>query len=108
MGKKQSLLTIVLAVVAGFIGGGVSSWILTGRAVFAQPTPEQAKVIRAERFEVVDKDGKVRAGLGLADGGPGLRLYDKDEKPRAVLGLFQGEPYLRLYGEDGKVVWEAP
>ena len=105
MGKKQSLLTVVLAVVAGFIGGGVSSWVLTGRAVSAQPTPEQAKVIRAERFEVADKDGKVRAKFGLGEIGElSLRLDDEGGKPCALLMLVQGTPFLLLSGEEPALV----
>ena len=46
-----------------------------------------ADEVRATRFLLVDKAGKLRAGLGVrADGSPGLALFDKD----------------------GKVIWKAP
>jgi hypothetical protein len=51
--------------------------------VFAEKTPGEATVIRAEKFEVVDKNGRVRGELGLrSDGVPVLRLYDEDGNPR--------------------------
>lgn len=89
MGKKHYLLTVVLAVVAGCAGGGVSRWVLPGLPVSTQPPPEQAKVIQAERFEVVDKDGKVRAMFGFEDDRePRLALYDKDGTSSATLAPF--------------------
>src|SRR2546426_7622173 len=89
MGKKQYLLTVVLAVVAGFVGGVGSSWFLMGAPVFAQKTPESAKVIQAEKFEVVDKDGKVRAWFGIEDDRePRLMLYAEDSKNRSTLAPF--------------------
>src|SRR5215831_13009804 len=90
MGKKPYLLTVVLAVAAGFAGGVVASWIRPGLPVLAQQTAEQAKVIRAERFEVVDKDGKSRVELGIAveSEKPYLRLAAKDAKSSAALDPF--------------------
>src|SRR3989442_7501235 len=85
MGKKQYLLTVVLAVVAGFVGGVGSSWFLMGAPVFAQKTPESAKVIQAEKFEVVDKDGKVRARLNSS----GVGIADQDGKLRVTLMFHQ-------------------
>jgi hypothetical protein len=61
----------------------VSSQFLVGTPVFAEKTPQETKIIRAEKFEVVDKDGKVRGELGLrSDGVPVLRLYDEDGVPQ--------------------------
>ena len=103
MNTKRDVLMVGVALVAGLVGGMVSSWVLTGRPVSAQPTPKQAKVIRAESFEVVDKDGKVRAMFGMGEvGEPVLGLLDKDSEPHAELGLVQGEPTLRFADKDGK------
>jgi hypothetical protein len=79
------------------------------------------KVVRAERFELIDpktgvraalvllpngnpglvmndEDGMVRAGLTLkGDGNPVLSLYDKEHDSRASLSLSdEGTPLLRL------------
>jgi hypothetical protein len=67
------------------------------------------KVVRAERFELMDSTGKLRAVLGLTESGqPALGLWDQDGKARAVLGLRAGpgladEPGLWLSDHDGKV-----
>jgi len=73
MDKKQYTLTVTLAVVAGLVGGVVSSWLFVGTPVFAQKT-EVAWVIKANRFTVVDEDGKERAALTLLAGEPRLFL----------------------------------
>ncbi len=119
-----------MAVFAGLLGGVVSSWLFVGTPVFAQKT-EVAGVIRAERFEVVDKNGKFRAVFYLWEGEPSLALFDKNGKNPALLalengkpllaladknekrraGLFlsaDGEPYLGLFDQNGKVIWSAP
>jgi len=129
MSRKQYGLMLVLAVIAGLVGGVVSSFLFMGTPVFAQKT-EVADIIRAKRFEVVDKDGKLHAALYLLAGEPGLVLYDKNEKPcaefslyngepglsfrdknsksRFVLGLDNGEPLLRFTDKNDKVIWSAP
>jgi len=99
MNKKQYVLTVALAVVAGLLGGVVSSFLFMGTPVFAQKT-EIPEVIRAKSFEVVDKDGKRRAALGMVFGEPSLALFDKNDKRRALLSLLDGEPGLYLYDKN--------
>src|SRR5262249_16335273 len=83
MSRTQQGMTVVLALASGMVGGVVSSQFLTGTPVFAERTPQEMKVIQAEKFEVVDKDGRVRGELGLrSDGGPILRLFDDHGTPR--------------------------
>ena len=102
MNRKQYVLTVALSMLTGLLGGLVSSWLFVGTPVFAQKT-EVADIIRARSFELVDKDGKLRAGLGLSDyGGPSLFLYDKNGKNRAGLGLADGVPILMIRDKDGK------
>ena len=68
-----------------------------------------AKVVRAERFEVVDAKGRVRALLDVTDGNPYLGLYDENGKARAGLALLpDGRAGLAIIGEDGKVLWSIP
>jgi len=115
MDKKQYTLTVVLSMLTGLLGGVVSSWFL-GSGV--------AEVIKAKRFEVVDKDGKRRAELSLIVGEPFLRLNDKRGQYRVELGVVSGgyiglvdqnsmirvglglgkdgEPGLSLYDKNGK------
>jgi hypothetical protein len=83
MRRTQQGMTVVLALASGLVGGVVSSQFLTGTPVFAERTPQETKIIQAEKFEVVDKDGRVRGELGLrSDGVPVLRLFDDDGTPR--------------------------
>src|SRR5262245_32741615 len=91
MSNKQYGIVLVVAVVAGLMGGVVSSWFLMGTPVFAQKAPQPLKVVRAEMFELVDKNAIPLARLGLnSSGGPSLSLLSKDGKSLAVLGLFDG------------------
>ena len=66
----------MVAVLAGFVGGVLSSQLMTSAPVQAQA---RAQGVTAEEFFLVDKFGKVRAGLGLDDNGEvGLILTNKD------------------------------
>ena len=80
--KPKSFLLV--AVVAGFVGGVVSHYV--------SPTPVQAqaqapKEIKAQNFVVVDAKG-------------------------TPFGLFgfdpEGKPIIKLIDENGKAVWTAP
>ena len=133
MDKKQYPLTVALSMLTGLVGGVVSSWLFVGTPVFAQRSGV-AEVIRAERFEVVDQDGKVRAVLDtipvtgepvlslmakygkggafldlMLNGEPHMVFRNKNGEDRAVLGLnSDGEPLLRFTDKNGKVIWSAP
>jgi len=97
--------------IAGFVG------VLVGAAVVGVATSQQkeltAKVVRAERFEVVDAKGEVPAVLAVReDGTPYLALFDADEEVRAILAVLpSATPDLYLCDADGKpraslAVWE--
>jgi len=62
MNQKQFLLTLLLAIISGSLGGALSVWFLMPPSVLAQD--EVPKVIEAQQFKVVDKDGKAGAILG--------------------------------------------
>src|SRR5262249_2957374 len=101
MNKRQYGMLVMVALVAGLIGGIGASWVLTSRLVYAQP----AKIIQAERVEIVDKEGKVQAILGSQeDAGPILALGDEDGKTRAALMVEYGNPSLKLYDQHGKPI----
>ena len=65
------------------------------------PAPE---VMRAQSFELVDAEGRVRGEMSMGARGrsPGLRLWDEKGEKRAELVLVKGEPALTFYNEKGK------
>lgn len=82
MNKKQYSLMLVLALVAGLVGGVVSSQFLTGRPVFAGKKSEPPKVIEAQGFRLVDDKGNVLARLDDGDFGYGGNLAVYRKPPR--------------------------
>jgi hypothetical protein len=83
MSSKPQGGTIAIALISGVIGGTGANLFLVGTPASAERTAQETKIIRAEKFEVVDKNGRVRGELGLRhDGVPVLRLYDEDGNPR--------------------------
>ena len=88
--------------IAGFVG------VLVGAAVVGVGVGQQeapvAKVVRAERFEVVDAKGNVPAVLTSDEtGATWLALRDEAGKPRASLNVHRdGNPVLSLSDEAGK------
>ncbi len=66
----------------------------------AQPSP--TKVVEAEKFILRDREGKIRAELGLGAGGPSLALLDADGHCRVRLAvLADGSSRLSLYDKEG-------
>ncbi len=79
--------------------------VVTGMAVaYAAGKAAAPEVIRAQRFELVDAEGKVRGRLTVASTtGPALLLYDQEESVRARLWLtLDGSPLLQLYDKHGR------
>ena|SRR5216684_4210306 len=88
MNGKQYGLILVLSLIAGLMGSIASNRFLSGSPLSAQKTPEQAEIIRAERVDIMDKEGRRRAWFGLApQGNTGLGLYDQDGNVSAVLSM---------------------
>ncbi len=74
------------------------NWRNWGVAPAAQP------VVTAQKFVLIDAQGKAVAELGAAQGGSGLVLMDSAGQPRAALVLTSsGEPGLKLYDDKGVV-----
>jgi len=63
--NKQYSLTVLLALVAGLMGGIASTHFLMGQPVFAEKKEQPREVIIAEEFRLVDKNGKTCATLGM-------------------------------------------
>jgi hypothetical protein len=89
------------------------------------PQGDAESVIAAEQFQLIDKEGRIRAVLELDNEQPGLFLYDQEEGlraylcldeggapfldmldkgaiPRVMLGVNGGESNLDLYDKDGR------
>lgn len=129
MNGKVFAQMAAVAAVAGFLGGAVSRGLPA--LAEAQPPAPAAKVVRAERVEIVDARGVPRAWLEVdADGNPGLFLAVEgcivasmslvgNGRPRLDFGdrcnvraVFNvgsdGAPGLVFYDEAKKTVWKAP
>ncbi len=61
--KKQYSLTVLLALVASLVGGIASTHFLMGQPVFAEKKEQPKKVIIAQEFRLVDKDGNITGQL---------------------------------------------
>jgi hypothetical protein len=94
----------LLTIVALTIGGLGLVWALTKTtsAAYAQEVEAVQKVVRANRFVLVDEKGKECAVLRVDKDGPALGLYDESVEPRIVLGVNKDGPALGLYDENGK------
>ena len=84
-----------VGVVAGLIGGIVGAFVLIHLDSRAAPVPAFAgttrpqNVISANRIQLVDVGGKVRAELAIStDGGPSLFFFDSAGRNRLALGLY--------------------
>lgn len=120
------------SLVFSLIGGAISSRFFIGASASAQKISQWEKVIAAEDFLLLDKNGNPHARLGLLEkdqpglylkdfndkvravlvlseaGSPSLSLLDKDGTPRARLSLSdEGEPGLSLLDQNGKVIWST-
>ena len=124
LGKARKFFIMALGVIASAVllsgcGGGLSDEAVqslvaveVATALAGIPTPEAgtvASVIQAERFEVVNQDGDVRALLTtLEDGWPSFTLMDENGEFRAWLFLSaDGSPNLILVDNSGRDVARA-
>ena len=133
MTARRERWIVVVALVAGIVGGAAAQWLLAVTPVFADKTSPHAKVVRAETFELVDADAHVHAELQIGvDGNPALIFYDVDHQVRAVFDLTgggnarlflsddqgktratfglgkDGAPFLHFIDEDRALIWSAP
>ena len=65
MNRKQLLLTLLLAVISGFLGGAVSVWFLMPPSVLAQSPNQDIVVgkITARAITLLDEDGNERISI---------------------------------------------
>lgn len=117
MTRRQFYVALTVMAVSGMIGGALATWLLPGRAVYAQQDGvevdiddfeingdpiQPAQVVRAQRFVLVDRAGEERASLGLIDGDPGLALADDAGNTRTALGVIDDMPKLGLFDDDSE------
>ena len=103
MPAKYFGLVVVTAVIAGFAGGVAGGWLLAGEPASAQSG--HARLIEAEEFRLVEKDGRPCGRFHVdSSGRPAMLLFDKHSQVRAVLGVLpNGSPHMALSDKDGKV-----
>ena len=68
---------IVLALIAGFVGGGLSSQSFMTKSASTEKKAPVERIIRAKAFELVDEKGNLCAELKRFGDGSQLRLFDK-------------------------------
>ena len=105
MSRTQYWSLMIMALLAGGVGGFLSGRLFTDDAVWAQ---QHNRVVNSEEFLLVDKARKTRGGLGLGtDGGVGLILTDKEGIK--TLYISPDEPQvIRLSDNTGKTLWALP
>jgi hypothetical protein len=97
MGKRSYVVMLILALVAGVIGGAVSSKILWRKA----QTPVDSglkKVIVANEIHLVDQNGKARWVLAFSKNGePSVTFVNKDGWAPMAMGVNRnGFPFFNM------------
>ncbi|MFX0199358.1 MAG: hypothetical protein ACFFCW_24810 [Candidatus Hodarchaeota archaeon] len=101
MYREEYILLLTLALVAGLVGGVISSQFLMSQPVFAEKKAVRQKVAEAEEFRLVDKSGRTLAAL---------RLSREPKQPELVLFASTDPDYKTvlspgmLWLQDGDVV----
>ena len=91
MDRKIYSLILLLSLIGGLAGGILASHFFVTAPVLAAKTVEAQKIVAAEEFRLVDKEGKVLSTLGMYAGGPGIVLFSKTGQFRAVFSLTSPE-----------------
>ena len=137
MTRKQYALMLGLVIVSGLIGGSLTSWMVSGRAV-AQGANQTTKVLQAERLQILDTAGQVRIELSAQGQRPGTGgkayFYDRDGNLLPVPGTgiirdaegniigttdstgvdlsdavgMTSKARVEIRNRNGKIIWSAP
>jgi predicted cobalt transporter CbtA len=107
---------VMLALLAGLVGGALLSQTQMLKTVLAQESFRPEEFVSAKEFRLVDANGKTLAVLGGHPGKepflpiePALRFYDNNGELVVLLGLVPGnKPKLALFDGHGKTIWETP
>ena len=109
MNRRQYGLIILGALIAGLIGGFVSSQVI--QPVFAE---KKSTVIEANKFVVKDSRESIRAIFGInLLGEPSLSFFDANGKALITLytHVYEGKSRrvsLVLFDEKRNVIWSTP
>jgi hypothetical protein len=104
MKDRKYWLYSILALVGGFFGGALSGHLFPPRD--AEAAAAAARVLRAEKFVLVDRDGRQRGEFRVgADGGSAIGFYDQNGAKRVVLGETpKGRNGLAIYSSSGRQI----
>ena len=97
MKKTIDVRLVVVAVLAGFLGGALPDITLPEHAL-AQTEP--ARQVTAQEFRVVDSQGKVLALIGAEV------LMQVEGRDNQVLSFSEG--HIQLFDSGGRILWAAP
>ena len=85
MNKRSNSMYFLLILAGSFAGGVVGSYLWSGQSV-AMAAAKHAKIVKAEKFVLVDAKGEQRALLDVASTGTAfLALYDPQGMDRVDL-----------------------
>ena len=94
MSKTRFGFVLAVAAVSGFVGGAVAPWLTTPQSAMAQDGQSKKKkrkrVVKANKIQLVDDDGKVLAELGSED--------DREMGKKVTWSLFDGSGNCRAPG----------
>lgn len=68
MSRRVCMFFVFVAMVAGFVGGAVAHRLFTPEPVCAQQKTDAGRVIEAQEFRLLDKNGKAVARLTVQGG----------------------------------------
>jgi hypothetical protein len=110
MKRKEIIVWVLVAFLAGLAGGTLSSKLFSVQPVLATTSPGVSNVVAAKTFQLMDEDGNVRALLGHRSmEGVGLWLYDRSGKALAALEVVEGGTgSLTIGNTQGKIIWSKP
>lgn len=96
-------LLLLLSLASGLVGGILANFLILGSSVVAQPTPaETPQVISAQKFQLIDGKGRIRAILDLSDQGqPYFQLKDEFDTDRVWIGI-SSDTGVAVHDLDGK------
>jgi hypothetical protein len=94
---------LVLALVAGLIGGLIIGQTLSGNSALAQKGQKKRSILAAQEFRLLDGDQKTRVSLRVDEKGDfAVSLYDKQGKVSGQFGFSSdGRPSITLGTKSG-------
>ncbi len=116
MRRTELSFMVVIALLAGLVGGVLLSQTRMGKTVLAQGSFQPKEFVSAKEFRLIDENDRTLAVLGGHPGKepflpiePALRFYDRNGKLVVLLGLVpSNKPKLALFDGHGKTIWETP